>query len=381
MPEVLNAVGIIPVPDETVIVVEKNGQRKSVSLKPVGQVQLMPPDTDLGWLPQVGWIDARDSAKQPLWLRDPQNKFWFEYLPDARAVFVQLNQIGNKDDESMESFSNRLLSFIDSNAVERVVLDLRLNRGGNGEFNRPILRALIKANKVDQKGKLFVIVGRSTWSAAQFLVNKLEDYTEAIFVGEPTGGKRNSYGDSRRITLPNSGITVRVSTLWWQEDERDRRQWKAPELAADLTFDDYRRGIDPALKTALEYLPQKSLSEQLSETISANNPVRALEVFKRWRSAPINRYANGEAQVNRLGYELLSRKQIDQAIEVFKLNVVEFPESTYSFDSLADAYAARGDKELAIKNYQRAVELDPTNETAKELLEKLRSELHKSVKP
>jgi len=381
MPEVLNAVGIIPVPDETVIVVEKNGQRKSVSLKPVGQVQLMPPDTDLGWLPQVGWIDARDSAKQPLWLRDPQNKFWFEYLPDARAVFVQLNQIGNKDDESMESFSNRLLSFIDSNAVERVVLDLRLNRGGNGEFNRPILRALIKANKVDQKGKLFVIVGRSTWSAAQFLVNKLEDYTEAIFVGEPTGGKRNSYGDSRRITLPNSGITVRVSTLWWQEDERDRRQWKAPELAADLTFDDYRRGIDPALKTALEYVPRKSLSEQLSETISANNPARALEVFKRWRSAPINRYANGEAQVNRLGYELLSRKQIDQAIEVFKLNVVEFPDSTYSFDSLADAYAARGDKELAIKNYQRAVELDPTNETAKELLEKLRSELHKSVKP
>jgi len=48
---------------------------------------------------------------------------------------------------------------------------------------------------------------------------------------------------------------------------------------------------------------------------------------------------------------------------------------------LADAYAARGDKELAIKNYERAVELDPANETAKELLEKLRSELHKSVKP
>ena len=334
----------------------------------------MPPDTDLSWLPQFGWIDARGSANQPLWLRDPQNKFWFEYLPDARAVYVQLNQIGNKDDESMESFSNRLLSFIDSNAVERVVLDLRLNRGGNGEFNRPILRALIKANKVDQKGKLFVIVGRSTWSAAQFLVNKLEDYTEAIFVGEPTGGKRNSYGDSRRITLPNSGITVRVSTLWWQEDERDRRQWKAPELAADLTFDDYRRGIDPALKTALEYVPRKSLSEQLSETIGANNPARMLEVFKQWRTAPINAYANGEVQVNRLGYELLSRKQIDQAIEVFKLNVVEFPESTYSFDSLADAYAARGDKELAIKNYQRAVELDSTNESAKELLEKLRSE-------
>ena len=82
--------------------------------------------------------------------------------------------------------------------------------------------------------------------------------------------------------------------------------------------------------------------------------------------------------MNRLGYELLGRKQIDQAIEVFKLNVVEFPESTYSFDSLADAYAARGDKELAIKNYQRAVELDPANGSAKELLDKLRSEVHRA---
>src|SRR4029079_11282282 len=156
----------------------------------------------------------------------------------------------------MESFCNRLLTFINSNQVENLIVDLRLNRGGNGDFNRPILRTLIKADKVDQKGKLFVIIGRSTWSAAQFLVNNLEDYTEAIFVGEPTGGKRNSYGDSRRITLPNSGVTVRVSTLWWQEDERDKRQWKAPDISAELTFDDYRNNVYPALPAILISVPK-----------------------------------------------------------------------------------------------------------------------------
>ena len=375
MPEVLHAVGLIDDPNEAAFVVEKNGQQRSVKLKPVGPVQLLPPDTDLSWLPQTDWVDARDTAKQPtpLWLTDPQNKFWLRYLVDQQTLYVQLNQIGNKDNESMESFAKRLLETIDANPVARLVVDLRLNRGGNGDFNRPILRALIKANKVDQKGKLFVIIGRSTWSAAQFLVNNLEDYTEAIFVGEPTGGKRNSYGDSRRITLPNSGVTVRVSTLWWQEDERDKRQWKAPDLATELTFKDYENNVDPALAVVLQYTTRKSLNELLKEASSSNNSGAIAETFKRWRRDPLNKYINGEAQVNRLGYELLAGKQIDRAIEIFKLNSEQYPESANTFDSLGDAYAAHGDTALAIKNYERAMVLEPTNSAAKESLDKLRA--------
>lgn len=291
-----------------------------------------------------------------------------------RAVYVQVNQIGNKENESMEAFANRLLAFVDANPVDRLALDLRLNRGGNGEFNRPLLRAIIKASKIDQRGKLFVLIGRSTWSAAQFLVNNLEDYTNAIFVGEPSGGKRNSYGDSRRITLPNSGITVRVSTLWWQEDERDRRPWKAPQLAADLTFEDYRTNIDPALKKALEFVSVRSLSESLAEALAASDLRLARERFKHWRADPVNKYADGEAQVNRLGYELLSKKQVDQAIATFKLNVAEYPHSSNVYDSLAEAYVISGNRELAIKHFQRAVELDPNNTSAREALKKLREQ-------
>ena len=375
MPEVLHAVGLITDPNEATFLVEKNGRQQAVKLKPVGPVQLLPADTDLSWVPQAGWVDARDESQKPtpLWLSDPQNKFWFKYLPNEQALYVQLNQIGNKDDETMEAFSNRLLDAVNANPVARLVLDLRLNRGGNGEFNRPILRALIKANKVDQKGKLFVITGRSTWSAAQFLVNNLEDYTEAIFVGEPTGGKRNSYGDSRRITLPNSGLTVRVSTLWWQEDERDLRQWRAPELAADLTFNDYKNNNDPALTTALQYTLQKSLRELLTDALASNQKSSVAETFKHWRTDPLNKYVNGEAQVNRLGYELLGRKQLDQALEIFKLNSAQYPESSNSFDSLGDAYVARGDTTEAIKSYERALALDPTNASARESLEKIKT--------
>jgi hypothetical protein len=255
MPEVLHALGLIEDMENAEFVLERDGKQGAVHLRPLGPAQMMAHDTDESWMARPDWVDARDTATQPtpLWLRDPQNKFWFEYLPESRAIYVQFNQVGDKKEETVEAFSRRVLAFVDANPVERFVLDLRLNRGGNGYFNQFLLRSIIQARKVDEKGRLFTIIGRGTWSAAQFLVNELENYTNTLFVGEPSGGKVNSYGDSTRITLPNSGITVRVSTLWWQEDERDKREWTAPQLPAELTFEDYRTNTDPALKAALSY--------------------------------------------------------------------------------------------------------------------------------
>jgi len=135
---------------------------------------------------------------------------------------------------------------------------------GNGTLKRSLLLSLIKARKLDRPGSLFTLIGRSTFSAAQFLVNELERYTNAVFVGQRSGGKANSYGDSRKIILPHSGITVRVSTLWWQEDPRDAREWKAPDIAAELSSSDYRDNVDPALQAVLNYRPEPSVSERMA---------------------------------------------------------------------------------------------------------------------
>jgi hypothetical protein len=258
MPEVLHALHLSTDRDSTTFVVEREGRRSSVRLGPWGPARMMPPDTDVSWWPESGWTDMRSSSGPvPLWLqRDPDDHFWFQYLPDARLLYVQFNKVGDKPDESLEDFSRRLLAFLDTADVRRLALDLRLNRGGNGTLNRPLLVSLIKARKLDQPGSLFALIGRSTFSAAQFLVNQLERFTDAVFVGEPSGGKANSYGDSRKITLPHSGITVRVSTLWWQEDPRDTRQWKAPDIAAELSSSDYRNNVDPALQSVLNYQPE-----------------------------------------------------------------------------------------------------------------------------
>ena len=254
MPEVLHALGIIADMNRAAFTIVQDGKIARVTLGPFGLAKMMCPDTDASWIAEDGWVDARTANNtSAFWLGDPLNKFRLEYLADKQAIYAQINEIGNKTDETVEAFSRRLLEFVDRHDAEKLVVDLRLNRGGNGKLNRYLISSIIKARKLDQPRKLFVLIGRSTFSAAQFLVNDLEWLTNATFVGEPSGSKSNIYGDSRRIVLPNSGITVRVSTLWWQVDERDQRQWTSPHVQALLTFDDYKNNRDPALQTALDY--------------------------------------------------------------------------------------------------------------------------------
>jgi CubicO group peptidase (beta-lactamase class C family) len=79
-----------------------------------------------------------------------------------------------------------------------------------------------------------------------------------------------------------------------------------------------------------------------------------------------------EDQMNQFGYGLLSAKRVEDAIEVFKLNVEEHPESWNTYDSLGEAYTIHGDAELAIRNYERSVELNPENKNGIEQLKKLK---------
>jgi tetratricopeptide (TPR) repeat protein len=78
-----------------------------------------------------------------------------------------------------------------------------------------------------------------------------------------------------------------------------------------------------------------------------------------------------EQDVNAWGYRLLDQEQKKEAIEVFKLNVRLYPKSANTYESLAEGYEATGDKESAIKNYRRSLELDPKNKNAAQRLKAL----------
>ena len=81
-----------------------------------------------------------------------------------------------------------------------------------------------------------------------------------------------------------------------------------------------------------------------------------------------------EFRVNEKGYALLGDRQLQQAIEVFRLNVLVYPASANAFDSLGEAYMTAGMKELATENYRKSLALDPGNRNAEEMIEKLSRE-------
>jgi tetratricopeptide (TPR) repeat protein len=121
----------------------------------------------------------------------------------------------------------------------------------------------------------------------------------------------------------------------------------------------------------LKYGSYKSPSKVLLKTILAKGAVPALTEYRQTRKGRLASEIVDESQMNRLGYDLMGAQRIKDAIEVFKQNVEDYPQSANVYDSLAEAYARDGQKELAIKNYVRSLELNPKNDNAADALKKL----------
>jgi len=81
-----------------------------------------------------------------------------------------------------------------------------------------------------------------------------------------------------------------------------------------------------------------------------------------------------ESEFDKLGYQLLDEKKIKEAIEIFKLNVETYPESFNVYDSLGEAYMINGDDSLAVKNYEKSLELNPRNTIAKMMIKRIRKQ-------
>ncbi|KUJ60437.1 serine hydrolase [Flavobacteriaceae bacterium CRH] len=115
--------------------------------------------------------------------------------------------------------------------------------------------------------------------------------------------------------------------------------------------------------------PKKSLAFELLEVFTTNGTTAGLDSYKKLKNDPT--YGIKEGDMNRAGYQLLQTGKKKEAIEIFKINVEAFPKSGNVYDSLGEAYLADGDKKLAIANYSKAVELDPTNENGKKVLKEI----------
>jgi hypothetical protein len=322
----------------------------------------------------VDWVDARPTATPPPLSNQHEDKpYWLTALPEHQAVYLQFNLVTEGEGETLEQFARRLSTALDQPGVERLVIDLRNNTGGDNTLLRPLLIAIIRSRQ-NRRGGIFALVGPTTFSAAQNFVNRLESYTETVFVGQPTSENVNFFGDPAGITLPHSGVQAGVSRLWWQDkDPRDDRTATFPEVAIASTFPDYVKGSDPALHYALTAAPPETIEEALENSVSGGSAA-VLQRYRSYVADPTHRFLpDPEARLNALGYSLLSQKRVPEAIILFEVNVQTHPESANAYDSLGEAYVDARDREKALAAYRKSLELNPRNENAKRMIEQIES--------
>jgi hypothetical protein len=236
--ELLAGVGVIDKAGPAVFtVVGRNGTARDVTVDPI------PAADDIVWtnaLPMV--LPSRDV----MWLHDQTERIWWRYLEKTKTLYVQYNEV-----QAVGSAPDEILARVAKGDVERVVVDLRNNLGGNNFTYGNLLEA-VRDPSIDRPGRLILLIGRLTFSAAGNFATEVEAKTGAIFVGEDMGSSPNLYGDVRKSPMRTIGLDVYIASTYHEKSTPDdQRITIEPDVAVPYSSDDYFNDRDPVLDAAL----------------------------------------------------------------------------------------------------------------------------------
>ncbi|MEO1261315.1 MAG: S41 family peptidase [Bacteroidota bacterium] len=199
-------------------------------------------------------VSLYDNLSPPLYLSNTEDFYWSEYLSDKKIYYIQYNKASAMPDYSFQTFNNDIKEELsNNNEIEKIVIDLRLNTGGNSAIAQPLIQQmtnLVNTNQFD-KSKIFVIIGRRTFSSGFLNAWDLKEAIDPVFVGEPTGGKPNHFGEVGDFRLPNSFLRVFYSKKYFEISANDENTLE-PDILIELSADDLVNGHDPVL----EYIEQ-----------------------------------------------------------------------------------------------------------------------------
>jgi hypothetical protein len=242
--EILAGVGVVPDPSRVTLVLERDGASTTVELAASSDMHRAWGRPDLPARAGVTWLEGRERSWR------------LQVLEAERALYVQYNEVRaqSTDGQTLADFGSEIVRTFGEHGLERLIVDVRSNGGGDNTTFGPLIAAL-QTPSINRPGVLFGLIGRGTFSAAGNFVTVLERDTKAILVGEPTGGAPNQYGDARDVPLPNHpDVLVRISTRYHEfGGKSDARLTHEPRLAVPLTSQDYFAGRDPVLQAALAY--------------------------------------------------------------------------------------------------------------------------------
>lgn len=237
VPEVLHALGIVADTARAPFTFEDDqGRSFTLEMRPVDLPASGPPRLPL--LPVA--------KETPLYRQKQGERFWFEPLPESQTVYVSFRGY-----ESLGEKSRKLFDFLDANPSRRLVIDMRQNGGGDFlQGRKHMIEPIKRRAAINQKGRLYVITGRHTYSAALANAVDFRKETNAILVGEPIGERPNSYSENDELTLPNSRLVVSYSTRYYKFVDEDVPA-VMPDMRIDPDWAAFRSGRDPVMEWIL----------------------------------------------------------------------------------------------------------------------------------
>lgn len=196
---------------------------------------------------------ARETKEDELpWYRRYIDKYyWFQYLQDSKTIYFKYDQCMDMNEKTMSDFTTELMKFIDSHTVDKLVVDMRNNKDGDSELLSTFITGIKNRPKINQKDHLFVIIGRDTFSSGVLNSIQMKNETNALLLGEPTGGKPNCYGNIRYFNTPNNQLDISYSTKYYKSMKEDMPSLE-PDIEIELSLQDYIDNRDPILEKILQ---------------------------------------------------------------------------------------------------------------------------------
>jgi hypothetical protein len=248
MPEYLYGARLIQEKDRAVFTFE-NEEGKQFRV-PVNAVSLK---SKPQWI-----VQTEDQGDLPLYRKNRDKFYSFTYLKDEKTMYVLYNSCRMMKGKLFKDFVKEVFEQVDSNPVDRFIVDLRNNGGGNSMIFYPLLKELKAHEGLNKKDRLFVILGRRTFSSAVLNALQLKNQTNATFLGEPTGGRPNHYGEMRIFPLKNSRLQVSYSTKYFTHSKEDTDSLY-PDILVKVSIQDYLKKRDPVLEKILSLSAVTSL--------------------------------------------------------------------------------------------------------------------------
>jgi hypothetical protein len=252
VPEILDVLGLRAPGDPGLIFELTDGSTRELVTDP------LPMQDFFAWVTGAYGIDFPTGLPPdddgPPYLRRRTEAFWLDTLAEPAGIYAAYNNVVRVDEAGHRI--GQFAADIRAAAAEQpdlpLAIDLRNNPGGdNNTFGD--LRRAIEAIAHERPGRVAIIAGRSTFSAAgNFITDILVGPERAgiRLVGEAPGGGLNIYGDVDVVTLPSSKIVVLISGDYHERAPGDDRLALPPDVPVEVTWDDYAAGRDPVLDAA-----------------------------------------------------------------------------------------------------------------------------------